>query len=111
MTNMAHSEGRRQWTLLTSHGHVLVEIARDPNALIKEISSAAAITERAAAKIIAELEAEGYVTRERQGRRNRYVVHGDRPFRDPAHRDMPIGPFLALLTQEPALFAPPGAFA
>ena len=29
------------WTLLTGHGHVLVEIARNPGARIRDISAAA----------------------------------------------------------------------
>ena len=33
------------WTLLAGHGHVLVEIARDPEASILEISPAVWITE------------------------------------------------------------------
>ena len=34
------------WTLLTGHGHVLVEIARNPDARIRDISPAVGLTER-----------------------------------------------------------------
>jgi hypothetical protein len=47
------------WTLLTGHGHVLVEIARNPTARIRDISAAAGITERTAQAIVADLEAAG----------------------------------------------------
>lgn len=85
--------------MLTSHGHVLVEIARNPEALIRELAGAAGITERATAAIVADLEDAGYVTRERVGRRNRYIVHLDHGFRHVSQRDLRIGPFLALLTE------------
>jgi predicted transcriptional regulator len=94
--------GRRSaWTLLTSHGHVLVEIARDPGARIRDISTAAGLTERATAAIIADLEAAGYVTRTKVGRRNHYKVNGDNPFRHEAQRDLTIGPFLDFLAAPP----------
>lgn len=93
--------GRRDaWTLLTSHGHVLVEIARDPRARIRELSAAAGITERATAAIVADLVAAGYVTRSRVGRRNHYAVNEDLGFRHAAQRDLRVGPLLELLARQ-----------
>jgi DNA-binding IclR family transcriptional regulator len=86
------------WTLLTGHGHVLVEIARNPQARMRDISAAAGITERTAQAIVADLEAAGYVIRTRVGRRTRYTVNRDSLFRHPAQGGHRIGPFLALLT-------------
>ena len=57
------------WTLLTGHGHVLVEIARNPEARIRDISAAVGLTERTVQAIVADLEAAGYITRSRTGRR------------------------------------------
>jgi MarR family len=85
------------WTLLTGHGHVLVEIARDPEARIRDIATAAGITERTAQAIVADLEAAGYITRTRAGRRTHYSVNTDSVFRHPAQEGLRIGPFLALL--------------
>jgi DNA-binding IclR family transcriptional regulator len=85
------------WTLLTGHGHVLVEIARNPEARIRDISSAAGITERTAQAIVADLEAAGYLTRTRVGRRTRYTVNPDSLFRHSAQEGLRIGPFLDLL--------------
>ena len=59
---------RRKWTLLSSHGHVLVEIARNPRARVRDISAIIGITERATQAIIADLERAGYVERLRIGR-------------------------------------------
>ena len=85
------------WTLLTGHGHVLVEIARNPDARIRDISPVVGLTERTVQAIIADLEAAGYLTRTRVGRRTVYTIHPDRPFRHPAQDGYRIGPFLELL--------------
>jgi MarR family len=85
------------WTLLTGHGHVLVEIARNPQARIRDIAAAAGITERTAQAIVADLEEADYITRTRVGRRTRYSVNPDSSFRHPAQEGLQIGPFLAVL--------------
>ena len=85
------------WTFLTGHGHVLVEIARSPEARIRDIAVAAGITERTAQAIVADLEAAGYVSRTRVGRRTRYTVNHDSLFRHPAQEGHRVGPLLALL--------------
>jgi len=85
------------WTLLTGHGHVLVEIARSPGARMRDLSAAAGITERAVQLIVADLVEAGYISRHRVGRRNRYSVNRDKAFRHPAQDGLRIGPFLDLL--------------
>jgi MarR family len=98
------------WTLLTGHGHVLVEIARSPEARIRDIATAAGITERTAQAIVADLEAAGYLARTRVGRRTRYTVNHDSLFRHPAQEGHRVGPFLALLaTARDSTEAGPGA--
>ena len=52
-----------QWTLLTGHGHVLVEIARNPTVRIRDISAIVGLAERTVQAIVADLEAAGYLTR------------------------------------------------
>ena len=87
------------WTLLTGHGHVLVEIARDPKARIRDISAAVGLTERTVQAIVADLETAGYLTRTRTGRRTRYTVNHDSVFRHSAQEGLRIGPFLDLLSE------------
>jgi hypothetical protein len=72
-----------QTSFLTNHAHVMLCIAHDPDSRLRDISATVGITERAAHRIVAELVEDGYVTRERRGRRNRYHVHPERPFADP----------------------------
>jgi hypothetical protein len=85
------------WTLLTGHGHVLVEIARNPGARIRDISAVVGLTERTVQAIVADLEATGYLTRTRAGRRTLYTVHPDQLFRHGAQDGHRVGPFLDLL--------------
>jgi DNA-binding IclR family transcriptional regulator len=95
---MSEPDGRDGgWTLLTGHGHVLVEIARNPEARIRDLSAVAGITERTVQAIVADLEAAGYITRTRTGRRTRYTVNTDSLFRHPAQDGHRVGPFLAML--------------
>lgn len=89
------------WTLLTAHGRVLVEIARDPEARMVDIAAAVGVTERTAQAIVADLEAAGYLTHERVGRRNRYTLDPARGFRHSAQEGHLVGPFLELLANSP----------
>jgi hypothetical protein len=91
-------EDGRSWTLLTGHGHVLVEIARTPDARIRDISPVVGLTERTVQAIVADLEAAGYLTRTRVGRRTRYTVNPDSPFRHKAQDGLRVGPLLDQLT-------------
>jgi DNA-binding MarR family transcriptional regulator len=52
-----------EWSFLTNHGQVLVHIARDPDARLREIGDAVGITERAAHRIVSELAEAGYISR------------------------------------------------
>jgi DNA-binding transcriptional ArsR family regulator len=83
--------------LLSNHGHVLLYVDTYPDARLREVAAAIGITERAAHKIITELEEAGYVTRERVGRRNRYDVHRDVPLRHARVVGRTIGDLLQAL--------------
>jgi MarR family len=90
------------WTFLTNHARVLVCIARDPGVRLREIGERVGITERAAHRIVVELADAGYITRERNGRRNRYTINARFPLPDPIAREQNIGELLAILTGPPA---------
>ena len=85
------------WTFLSNHSHVLLLIAREPEIRLRDVAVRVGITERAVQRIVADLEDGRYLEHERIGRRNRYLVHRDRPLRHPveAHRD--IGTLLSLI--------------
>jgi DNA-binding transcriptional ArsR family regulator len=71
------------WTYLSNHSHVLVCLAEDPEARIRDIAERVDITERAVQRILSELEEAGVVEKERIGRRNRYHIHADKHLRHP----------------------------
>jgi len=90
-------EGRRHWTFLTNHGHVLICIARDPGIRGRDIADRVGITERAAQAIVADLIEAGYVQRTREGRRNRYEINPDLPVRHPVEQPHRVGDLLAAM--------------
>src|SRR5919202_2064291 len=88
------SAARSTWFLLTNHGNVLLCVARDPTIRISEIARRVGIGERAAQKIIADLVAEGFLVRTKEGRPNRYEVNRQAHLRHPLFADLEIGPLL-----------------
>jgi DNA-binding MarR family transcriptional regulator len=90
---------RRSWIFLTNHAHVLLEVSRTPDATVREIADKVGITERAAHRILADLVAEAYVTRERVGRRNHYSVDLKRRLRHPEDADVEVGALLSVFIQ------------
>lgn len=89
------------WTFLTNHAQVLVCVARDPGVRLRDIGDRVGITERAAHRIVVELEDAGYITRERNGRRNSYTVNGHSPLPEPVADGQNVGELLAILTAPP----------
>ncbi len=71
------------WTFLTNHSHVLLCIAEDPEVRMRDLAVRVGITERAVQRIIEDLADGGYLTIEREGRRNRYEVNQNLRLRHP----------------------------
>ncbi|MFD4587212.1 helix-turn-helix transcriptional regulator [Streptomyces sp. NPDC058434] len=84
-----------QWTFLTNHARVLLRITRDPEVRLRDLAAGIGITERAVQIIVADLEAAGYLTRTRVGRRNHYTVDPTVALRHPNEADHPVGDLLA----------------
>lgn len=78
------------WTFLTNHAHVLVCLRVDPTLRVRDLADRVGITERAAHRILADLSRSGYLTRVRDGRRNRYQLNLDHPMRHPVERSKPV---------------------
>ena len=88
---------RSEWTFLTNHAHVLICISRDHTIRTRDVATLVGITERATQAIIADLVAEGYLEREREGRRNVYTVSTTAPFRHPIEAQHNVGDLLDML--------------
>src|ERR1700752_766444 len=96
------------WGFLTNHALVLLCIARDPGARLRDIAASAGITERSAFGIVSDLAAAGDIVKEEGGRRNRSRVETHLPVPESAGRRLAIGDLLALLGGEDAGLAGPG---
>lgn len=90
------------WTFLSNHGHVLVCLARDPDARLREIAAAVGITERTVHGIVSDLVEAGYVEKERLGRRNHYELHPELPMRHPLEDGHLVGELLAVIARSRA---------
>jgi DNA-binding IclR family transcriptional regulator len=86
------------WALLTNHARVLVAIARDPGIRLRDVAAGLGITERSAYTIVTDLADAGYVTRYKDGRRNRYQIQTHLPLPESASQQPTIGELLDLLT-------------
>jgi MarR family len=85
------------WSFLTNHARVLLCIAHDPGARLRDIAASLGITERTAHGIITDLAEAGYVVKQRDGRRNRYRIQAHLPLPEPTSREPAIGEVLAVL--------------
>lgn len=88
------------WTFLTNHAHVLLCIAREPDARMREVAVLVGVTERAIQRIVADLEEAGYLERIRHGRRNRYKVRAEFPLRHPIEQHRRVSELIAFVLGE-----------
>lgn len=88
------------WTFLTNHAHVLLAIARLGDPRVADIAATVGITERQALSILADLEAGGYLTRVKDGRRTHYQLARHQPFRHPALRHHDVDELLAIFATD-----------
>lgn len=86
-----------EWTFLSNHGHVLVALARDPDARTRDVAEAVGITERAVQQIVHDLVAQGYVRKQKVGRRNHYSVVRRAHFRHDLEAGSTLGRFLDVI--------------
>ncbi len=85
------------WGFLTKHARVLLHIAHDPGARLRDIAATQGITERSAHAIVADLARAGYVVKRKDGRRNRYQIEAHLPLAEPGTREPAVGEVLELL--------------
>lgn len=93
----AASSRKPAWTFLSNHGHVLLCLHSDPDLPVKEIALRVGITERAVHRIITDLEEEGYIKRERVGRKNSYTFELNKQLRHPIEAHKKVKALLNLI--------------
>jgi DNA-binding HxlR family transcriptional regulator len=94
-------EGSHRWTFLTNHAHVLIQLQAEPGLVLREVANRVGITERAVQRIVQELEEEGFLERQRVGRKNEYRVILNKPLRHPIEAHCKIGDLVSLVTGKP----------
>jgi predicted transcriptional regulator len=85
-----------RWTLITSHGLVLLYLASHPDATIRLIADELQLTERRVVDIIHDLSSEGLLIVRREGRRNHYALSQEAHFRHPIAAKVPFKSFVSL---------------
>lgn len=91
------SEPSSRWTFLSNHAAVLLCLARDPDARMRDVAGQVGITERAAMRIVAHLEEVGVVSRKREGRRNHYEINMNASLRHPLVAHRTVGALMAAI--------------
>jgi DNA-binding transcriptional ArsR family regulator len=86
-----------EWTFVTNYALVLSFLAKQPRITARELATAIGITERTVRKIIADLDAAGYISKKKQGRRIRYRINPDLSLRHDTHQEIAVGDFLKAL--------------
>lgn len=86
-----------EWTFLSNHAHVLVCLADDATARVRDVAARVGITERAVQTILKDLESAGVIDRVREGRRNRYRLHTREHLRHPLESHCTTGDLLRMV--------------
>ena len=87
------------WTFFSNYGHVLVCLARNREARLRDVALEVGITERAVQKIVRDLQDAGFVTVSKQGRCNRYRINKRKTLRHDLESHCTIGKLLALVAK------------
>ena len=99
MTDTPHN-----WTFLSNYAHVLICLADNPDARLRDVAEKVGITERTAFRLVAELEEAGVIERAREGRRNHYLINTEAHLRHAIEKHCTVGELLetVLPDQTPA---------
>ena len=94
----------QKWTFISNHGIVLSYIFHNPRSTAREIASHVGVTERTTHKIISDLANEGYLERQRSGRKNVYRVDSILPLSHHTKQDVIVSELLEALTSKEASY-------
>jgi Mn-dependent DtxR family transcriptional regulator len=86
------------WTFFSNHGHVLVCLANNNEARLRDVAAEVGITERAAQKIVKDMQDAGYLTVTKHGRCNRYQINKRKSLRHDLESHCNVGKILSVLT-------------
>jgi DNA-binding MarR family transcriptional regulator len=81
-----------RWTFFTNHAHILFCLAEAPELRLRDLADRVGVTERAAQRIVGEVE--------RVGRRNRYRLNVDKQLRHPIEAHRSVADLVKLLVKD-----------
>jgi len=88
------------WTIFSNHGHVLVCLARDSEARLRDVAADVGLTERAVQKIVRDLQEGGMIIISKHGRRNRYRIDTGKNLRHDLEAHCTLGALVDLVVNE-----------
>lgn len=95
-----------KWTLFSNHGHVLVCLARDSEARLRDVAADVGITERAVQKIVRDLQQGGMVSVTKNGRRNNYRIHKKKNLRHDLEAHCSLRDLISVVNKKPEVKKP-----
>lgn len=94
------------WNIFSNHGHVLLYLAREPGARLRDVAANVGITERAVQKIVRDMQDAGVVSVSKVGRRNRYAIDADAALRHRLEAHCTIGQVVDIVLHTPGVVEP-----
>jgi DNA-binding IscR family transcriptional regulator len=85
------------WTFLSNYAHVLVCLAENPEARLRDVADSVGITERSAQRLISHLDEAGILIRVKHGRRNSYYIDTNAHLRHPIEERCTVGDLLKVV--------------
>ena len=91
------NEMNAEWNFFSNYAHVLVCLAENSDARLRDVAERVGITERTTLRLVTHLEEAGILTRLKVGRRNSYVIDSDKRLRHPIESHRTVGDLLATI--------------
>jgi DNA-binding transcriptional ArsR family regulator len=89
----------KKWTFISNHGHLLIYLAQNEAARVRDMAEAVGITERAIQIILSDFEEAAIIKKIKEGRRNRYKVNHQIALRHPLEAHKSIGDLIAMINK------------
>ncbi|MCF8059315.1 MAG: hypothetical protein K9K67_08465 [Bacteriovoracaceae bacterium] len=85
------------WTFFSNHAHIYFLLATIEGIVLREVALRVGITERSVLGIVQDLEAAGYIEKEKVGRSNRYKIVKKKTLRHKLEGNVQLGDLVNLI--------------
>jgi DNA-binding MarR family transcriptional regulator len=93
------------WNFFSNYAHVLVCLAENPDARLRDVAERVGITERTTLRLVTQLERSGILVRLKEGRRNSYLINPSQRLRHPIEEHCTVGELLGTILSRSAFEA------